>query len=1012
MLAIKKYSVGVLVIFMLVGLCTAQESISNLKIDVKEFTLDNGMLFLIVERHSTPQVACKVAVRSGSAHEESGKTGVAHMLEHMLFKGTKNFGSLDYTRDEALQQQIENAYQTVLEEQQKRHPDNSLIKSKRAEMDNLRTQVQNIYIPQAFSSQLSKNGSININASTTQDQTRYYLSVPSDMIEQWFSIASEQIFEPAWREFYVEKEVIEREWAYRYVNSPGGAAWFDLYATAFTAHPYRNPVIGWKADIDKFNTTDAIAFHKKFYTPSNSVCVLVGDITAERAQQFAETYFSRYPSGKRSTETVTLEPEQQGPRKSIRFLKGARTPLIRIGYHGARMGTDDFYAIDVMTMILSHGRSARMTQNITNKGLAVSAWAYNPDNRYGGLIFLGGSPNEPGFVKKKGLTEDEKRKLYISDCEALEDLLTGEIDKMKTQLVSKNDLERIKKLNRRGFLDRMRSNEDLAGMLADLEIEVGWRYLNSYLKKLAEITPEDIKRVANTYFRTENKTTAYVIPGGKPEQPPQRYTENRSVSTTAAAKLSAPDTFENHSIYPTPEKWKHPLSFSRSPQKINYTKAKKTRSGKTIVFFLPDRELPLIDLAILVKAGSVDIHESQTGLTGLMNRSLIRGGTDKHSPSRLARLIDENAIQLSISVGEESSVINLSVIKEDWEKGLALLQEIITQPAFDSKIFEAVKKQMLTSLKREGGDAQTVAMREGSIWHFKGHPYGRDPLIGLKTIPNLTQKDLKHFLHTYFVPSNMVIAVSGDISKKRAVSGLKNFFKTLPQKNAPVRHLSEPKKTSPVLALIHKPGQVQSQIIFRLRGLKRTHPDYWKMRLLTELFGGDDSLMYKRLRDDLGLVYSAGFVQSYKWNAGILLGYIGCKADTTATALSETVTIMKSLRNDIPEKDLELKRLDALNSFVFNVDTPFQLVQVYSRYHMRKEPLNTLEKIQDAYLSATKKELQKLAIQLLDPSKLQIIIVADKTTPVLDNGSRITLEQNLKKLAEDLGLPFQEIALR
>jgi predicted Zn-dependent peptidase len=294
------------------------ESGLQLNIEVKEFRLNNGMLFLIVERPATPQVACRLAIRAGSALEESGKTGIAHLLEHMMFKGTKNFGTLDHGKDEALQEQIEVAYQVVLAERRKRVPDQKVIDKKLAQMAELRQEVQKIYVAQAFSSQLAKNGAVGINAFTTKDQTQYMVSVPSDMLEQLMSILSEQLFEPAWREFYVEKEVIQREWAYRYINDAGGAVWLDLDATAYRAHPYRNPVIGWKSDIEGFSTADAKAFHEKYYNPSNAVCVLVGDITVESARKFAEIYFGRYPAGSRSPEKVTREPEQQGPRKSTR----------------------------------------------------------------------------------------------------------------------------------------------------------------------------------------------------------------------------------------------------------------------------------------------------------------------------------------------------------------------------------------------------------------------------------------------------------------------------------------------------------------------------------------------------------------------------------------------------------------------------------------------------------------------------------------------------------------------
>jgi len=1013
MRALRLFLLGLSMLLFTGDIVSAAETTYDINIDVKTFQLENGMLFLVVERPATPQVAARLAIRAGSALEETGRTGIAHLLEHMMFKGTKNFGTLDYKKDINLQDQIEAAYQVVLKEQRKRHPDQDLINKKFDEMDRLRREVQKIFVSQAFSSQLGKNGAVGVNAFTTKDQTQYMASVPSDMLEQWFSIISEQLFEPAWREFYVEKEVVQREWAFRYVNDAGGAAWLDLNATAYTAHPYRNPTIGWKADMEKYSTQDAVTFHQRYYNPSNTVCVLVGDLTVETARRLAQIYFGRYPSAERAPENVTTEPKQQGPRKSIRYLKGARTPLVRIGFHGARMNSDDFYAIDALTMILSHGRSARMTQNIINKGLAVEAWAYNPDNRYGGMIILGGSPNEPEIVKQEGVSDEDKRQAYLNACEQLEALLLDEVNKMKTDLVSVRDLLRIKKLNQRNFIDTMRSNESLAGTLATLEVQDDWRYLLTYLDKIDAVTPADIQRVANTYIRTDNKTSVYVIPGGRPERPPESYAEVRSISGSAAARATHAGELNNHSIYPTPNGWKHPLSFEREPQKITYPEADMFSIAGTQVFYLTDNELPLIDLTLLVKAGSVDVDPSKIGLTDVLNRSIIHGGTERYTPSELALVLDENAIRLNIGIQEEETVIQLSVLKDDWKFGLRLLTDILTHPRLEPQIFDIAKMQEITSLKRQGGDAQAVAGREREIWHFKNHPYGRDPLMGLQTIPAITPEDVKMFMTEYFVPANMVIAIAGDVEKKEVVAGLSEFLQALPSRSAPERNLEDPRETPPTLTLIHKPGQVQSQVTLSLPSVKRTHPDFWKISLLMNILGGGDSLIFNRLRNDLGLVYSAGFNQTYKWSAGALFGYIGCKGDKTVPAIRETVAIMKSLRQNVPHDELQQKRLDALNSFVFNVDTQSDLVKVYGRYYMRHEPLDTLEKIQDAFFNASPDELNQIAQKYLDPQKLQIFVVADKLIKLKnDAGDDITLEEDLKTLAQFLGVPYREIELR
>jgi predicted Zn-dependent peptidase len=179
------------------------------------------------------------------------------------------------------------------------------------------------------------------------------------------------------------------------------------------------------------------------------------------------------------------------------------------------------------------------------------------------------------------------------------------------------------------------------------------------------------------------------------------------------------------------------------------------------------------------------------------------------------------------------------------------------------------------------------------------------------------------------------------------------------------------------------------------------------------IFGGNDSLMYTRLRADLGLIYSAWFYQTYKWQAGMLVGYIGCKGGSTSQAIQETVRIMNGLRKNVPKGELEQKRLDSLNSFVFNVDTPSELVEVYGRYYMRNEPLATLEKIQDAYIRASREELEILAWRFLDPKGLQVFVVGDKATRVKrEDGTEVTLEDDMNTLAKTLGLPYKEIKLR
>ncbi|MGE5840962.1 MAG: M16 family metallopeptidase, partial [Deltaproteobacteria bacterium] len=626
---------------------------------------------------------------------------------------------------------------------------------------------------------------------------------------------------------------------------------------------------------------------------------------------------------------------------------------------------------------------------------------------------LGGSPNEPEEIKKGRLKDEEEQQVNLRACENLEKILLSQIERLKTEPISDRELERIKKLNHRDFMERLKTNESLAMTLATTEVQTGWPYLLSYLDRIDKITPGDIQEVAKRIFTEENRTTVFVIPGGKPDKPPVTYEEVRSLSGSSARVDFKPETFTNRSKYPTPQGWKHPLSFERKPQKIPYEKAEVSTVDGVPVFYLPDLTLPLVDLTFLFRVGSVDVSDGNMGLAQILSDTLIQGGAGERSPQELAMVLDENAIRLSFSVNEEDTVVKLSVLKEDWDKGLGLLLDVLTRPRFEESVVQVSKEQILTALRRQGEDARSVSRREATIWHFRGHDYGRDPLTALETIPRITRDQLGSFLKRYLVPSNLVVAVAGDIEKSVVLGSLERFFRSLPQGNAPERNLSEPPQTPPVLALVHKPGQVQSQVSLALRSVRRTDPDFWKLSLLVNLFGGGDSLLYTRLREDLGLVYAAYFVQSYKWKAGTILGYIGCKGDRTSQALEETVKIMSSLHHEVPAGELEQKRMDVLNSFVFNVDTPYELVETYARYRMRGEPLDTLDRIQEAYIQAKKDELESLSSKYLDPRLLQIVVVGDKMTPVrTEDGKVISLEEDLKALARKLDLPYKEIPLR
>lgn len=980
----------------------AAEPAAKVQVNVESFTLPNGMLFLVVNRPELPQVACRLSIKAGSTFESNGNTGIAHMLEHMLFKGTKNFGTTDLKQDLNLQRRIEAAYQLILHEQNKTNPDPAKIEKARADMASLREQARAIYVPNVVFMQLGKNGANNLNAMTSSDFTMYTADMPSDMLEQWFSLMSEQVFEPEWREFYVEKDVVLREWGYRSANDPGNLAMRNLNATAYQASPYKHPVIGWLSDIERFSTMAAIDFHSRYYCPNNAVCVLVGNVTVEEARRLAKIYFERYPKGDDVITYVTREPEQTGPRRVVSSLPGAKTPAVMIGYHGPALGSADFYALDLLSMVLSFGQSSRLQQNLVKPGLMTSAIAYNPDSRFATQFIMVGVP---------ALKETEGQYNYAELCDEARDLLLSEISKVAQDGVTQKELDRAKTLARRQFIDTLRNNGSLAYVLSSYEVYIDYTYLNTYLGELGKITASDVQAAAQKYLAEDKMTVSVVLPGGEAADAPVDYHETRVYTPGDEENEYIPKSFANHSVYKTPSGWKHPLSFHREPELIKYKDAEQFTVNGARVFYLKDDTVPMAELKLVIKAGGLDLPADKQGLNKLLRSTLIQGGTENYDSQTLAEILDDNAMQFGINSGLETTTVTISVLSETFEYALQILGDILTRPALEEGVFNAAVQQQLVGLHMNSGDAQWLAANISASRFFAGSPYGADVLNEMNTLPQVTRDEVKAFIDTYFVPGNMTIAFSGNVEREEVERLLTKFTGRLNPAPAPGRDVGVLSMEHSGFYLVNKPGQVQSQIILMLPSVKRNDPEFWKLNFLANLYGsGKDSLLLTRLRDDLGLAYSSSFWQTENWQTGYFMGWIGCQGARTGLALREATGLMESLKQGVKDKDVKRNKQMLLNSFVFNLDNNFDLAATYAGYALRDVPLDTLEKIQLAFSEATAEELTELAQRFFDVSKLQIVVVADKNTVVEDvDGKKVTLQEDLAKLAQELGLPFTEL---
>jgi len=471
---------------------------------VTEFTLPNGLHFIVVERHEAPVVSFHTYVNTGSANDPSGATGIAHMFEHMAFKGTETVGTTNWPEEKKALSAIEAAYdQLAAEENQGARADAAKVHALEERVGMAIERAQSFVIPNEYPRIIEENGGVGLNAGTDYDSTEYFYSLPSNRLELWFLLESSRFLHPVFREFYKERDVVQEENRMRVESSPQGKLLQDFMATAFAAHPYRNPAGGWPSDVAQLRVADARAFFEKYYVPANIIIAIVGDVNPAEARRMAERYFG--PLAKRPLPPLlhTEEPPQPGPKTAV--VDSPSQPLLVIGYKRPDQYDKDDPVFDILSEILSGGRTGLMYKELVrDKQLALAAdvGATFPAGRYPNLFLFFIAPS-------LGHTVEENEK-------ALDHVL----DQLKKEKVDAETLARVKTKARAGVIRRLDNNAGLAALLTANQAAYGdWRKLFTSLDDLDKVTADDVERVARQYFATPSSTVAYTTPGAAQSAP-------------------------------------------------------------------------------------------------------------------------------------------------------------------------------------------------------------------------------------------------------------------------------------------------------------------------------------------------------------------------------------------------------------------------------------------------------------------------------------------------------------
>jgi predicted Zn-dependent peptidase len=459
-----------------------------LKANVVHRTLRNGIDVLILNRGYAPALALTISFRTGSVNESYDNIGIAHMLEHMLFKGTDEIGTTDFKKEKPILDRIEETGERI-DDLKRKNRDPEETERLGQELKKLQDEEQKYIISSPYSRIYSENGAVGFNASTSKDMTIYYIELPASRLELWADLESKRLRNPVFREFYIERKAVLEERLMRYETQGSGSLFEKFLAIAFMAHPYRHPVIGWRSNIENFSIKDIRDFYQRNYIPSRMTITVVGRQDVEKTFRLLDKYFGGLEPRKEPRETVIVEPAQDGERRFDLYFES--NPYLIIGWHKPTFPSRTDYVFDIISSLLSDGKTSRLYKSLViEKGIAASVDAYNgyPGFRYDNLFIITGAPKKP------------------AGPEELERAIYNEIDMMMKD-ISEDDIKKVINKIESSFVFDLDNNMGIARLLSYYETNFSnWEYAVDYLKILRTITSQDIKDALKNHITEKNRT--------------------------------------------------------------------------------------------------------------------------------------------------------------------------------------------------------------------------------------------------------------------------------------------------------------------------------------------------------------------------------------------------------------------------------------------------------------------------------------------------------------------------
>ncbi len=757
----------------------------------------NGMNMLLVQDNSAPVVTVQVVYRVGSKHEVTGNTGSTHLLEHLMFKGTEKFNK------------------------QKGTDISGILNSIGAQM----------------------------NATTWNDRTNYYETIPSDKIEVALEIEADRMRNSLLlkEDKDAEMTVVRNEFE-RGENNPNSVLSKEIWATAYMAHTYHHSTIGWRSDIEKMPIEVLREFYNTYYWPNNATLTIIGDFQKDELFNMVDKYFGKITKAPHPMpQPYTEEPQQYGPRKVV-VKKPGNTGVILIGYKIPGRLHEDLPALTILGQLIGSGTSSLVNREFIDKKMAFYGYASPSNFRENGLftIGLGIDPN--------------------SDYDSVNNKLLGAIEGIKTQGVPQEDVDRvISKLSAQTILNRDGSGR-IASQLNEAIAAGDWTDYIKGVERLAKVTAEDVKRVANQYLVEDQSTTGYFIPknqngGNKP------VTKGSSSYTPEDSKYYYRHPYHNIPREAISDTYHNVIG---SPSRVEGNYIRKKINGIDVITAKTGAQ-GFVTVAASLSIGKYYNAKGNTAIPGLVVDMLSKG-TTKNDKFAFSQKLEELGVSISIGVNGQHVKLNFKCLKKDLGAVVNLLAEELRYPLFDEKEFDILKTQKVGSMKQSLSNPETrgsIALSQAI--YPKGHPNYYDSIeYSIEEIEKATLEEVKSFHKKYFGPADMHLVAVGDVDTKSLYNALKGGFNGWNGGIAGTTDYTEPQKRNGMTEIVTIPEKPSAELLIgQYTGLKVTDADYIPFYIGNfALGGGFAGRLMKTVRDEDGLTYSIGSRHAGHYDSG------------------------------------------------------------------------------------------------------------------------------------------------